>query len=237
MKKLVTLLLVLVLLVSLASVAMAAGEAKLVITADKTDPAPGEDVTFTFTLTAGSKGIEGVAFKVTADAGLTYKSHTTGAKFLLENFSSDTSKLHSVIAGTGTLETGSATGGLTGTAEILKVVYTVPATADAGTKFAVSVAQDTDWEIFGADDDVLVCDTSAAMAEVTVKSTVKKGDVSGDGKVTAADYALVLAHVKGTKLITDPAKLAAADVNGDGRITAADYALILAHVKGTKLLS
>ena len=57
------------------------------------------------------------------------------------------------------------------------------------------------------------------------------GDVTGDGKVTAADYSRLLAHVKKTNVITDEATLQAADVTGDGKITAADYSRLLAHVK------
>ena len=57
------------------------------------------------------------------------------------------------------------------------------------------------------------------------------GDVTGDGKVTAADYSRLLAHVKKTNVITDETILKAADVTGDGKITAADYSRLLAHVK------
>lgn len=62
-----------------------------------------------------------------------------------------------------------------------------------------------------------------------------KGDVNGDGKITLADYAKILAHVKGTSLLTGVA-LKVADVNGDGKVTLADYAKVLAYVKGTAQL-
>lgn len=64
---------------------------------------------------------------------------------------------------------------------------------------------------------------------------IKLGDVNEDGEITLADYAKILAHVKGTSLLTGTA-LKAADVNGDGKVTLADYAKVLAHVKGTALL-
>ena len=66
-------------------------------------------------------------------------------------------------------------------------------------------------------------------------TSIKLGDVNEDGKITLADYAKILAHVKGTNLLTGVA-LKAADVNGDGKVTLADYAKVLAHVKGTALL-
>ena len=67
---------------------------------------------------------------------------------------------------------------------------------------------------------------------IAVEQTeVLLGDVTGDLKVTAADYSRLLAHVKKVNLITDEATLKAADVTGDGKVTAADYSRLLAHVK------
>ena len=54
----------------------------------------------------------------------------------------------------------------------------------------------------------------------------KKGDVNGDGIVSAKDATLILKHSVG--LITlDTEQLDRADVNGDGRVNAADATLIL----------
>ena len=56
------------------------------------------------------------------------------------------------------------------------------------------------------------------------------GDVNGDGEITLVDYGNILAHVKGTKLLTGQ-NLKAADVNQDGEVTLVDYGKVLAYVK------
>ena len=59
----------------------------------------------------------------------------------------------------------------------------------------------------------------------------KKGDVNGDGIVSAKDATLILKHA--VELITlDSEQLDRADVNGDGRVNAADATLILKMAVG-----
>ncbi len=75
-----------------------------------------------------------------------------------------------------------------------------------------------------------------------VKSGLKvviaiKGDIDGNAKVTLADYAKALSHVKRVTLITDPLSFACGDVDGNGSITLADYAKILSDVKRINRLS
>ena len=60
--------------------------------------------------------------------------------------------------------------------------------------------------------------------ENTITSSIK-GDVNGDGKVTASDYVLVKNSIMGTYNLTDNQK-EKADYNNDGKITASDYVLI-----------
>ena len=64
-------------------------------------------------------------------------------------------------------------------------------------------------------------------------SVATKGDVDGDGDVTAQDASLVLQLVAG-KITPSTAGVAygAADVDGDGDVTAQDASLILQHVAG-----
>lgn len=54
------------------------------------------------------------------------------------------------------------------------------------------------------------------------------GDVSGDGKITAADARKALRHSAGLDILTGDS-LKAADVSGDGKVTAADARKILRH--------
>jgi len=59
----------------------------------------------------------------------------------------------------------------------------------------------------------------------------KKGDVNGDGSITAQDASLVLQFIAGKITISD-GQTDAADVNGDSSITAQDASLILQYVAG-----
>ena len=67
-------------------------------------------------------------------------------------------------------------------------------------------------------------------------TTLSKGDVNGDGRITVTDVTKVAAHIKGKKLLSEDEKLRA-DVNGDGTINVTDISKISAHIKGRKLLS
>lgn len=57
------------------------------------------------------------------------------------------------------------------------------------------------------------------------------GDISGDGKVTAKDYAMANAHVQKIDTLTDYPLKCGDVLKGDGKITAADAARINAHVQ------
>ena len=57
------------------------------------------------------------------------------------------------------------------------------------------------------------------------RTAYTKGDVDGDGTITANDYLLCKRHVLGTYTLTGSA-LGAADVNSSGTVTALDYGLI-----------
>jgi hypothetical protein len=59
----------------------------------------------------------------------------------------------------------------------------------------------------------------------------KKGDVSGNGSVTAFDASLILQYIVGDTTLT-AAQLTAADVSGDGTVSAYDASLILRYVAG-----
>ena len=60
-----------------------------------------------------------------------------------------------------------------------------------------------------------------------------KGDVNGDGYVTAVDYMLVRNHVNGKSTLTSGTdEYSRADVNGDGSITADDYKDIKTTIMG-----
>lgn len=61
----------------------------------------------------------------------------------------------------------------------------------------------------------------------------RKGDVDGDGKVTAADARLALRAAAGLAKLDTNAKIAA-DVNYDGKVTAADAREILRRAAGLK---
>ena len=61
---------------------------------------------------------------------------------------------------------------------------------------------------------------------------VVKGDVNGDGKITASDYVLIKNQIMGTISLDEKSKKAA-DVNGDGKISASDYVMVKNYIMGT----
>ena len=63
------------------------------------------------------------------------------------------------------------------------------------------------------------------------KLNSSKGDVNGDGKITAVDARMILQIVAGLKTYNDEIILTA-DVNGDGKISAVDARMILQIVAG-----
>ncbi len=61
------------------------------------------------------------------------------------------------------------------------------------------------------------------------------GDVNGDGKISAIDYARIANHILGRKVVTGY-ELEAMDLNRDGNVSAVDYARLANHILGRKLL-
>lgn len=56
------------------------------------------------------------------------------------------------------------------------------------------------------------------------------GDVNGDGKISALDYAYIKNHIMDVQKITKPLEKKAANVNEDEKISALDYAYIKNHI-------
>lgn len=56
-----------------------------------------------------------------------------------------------------------------------------------------------------------------------------KGDVNGDGEISASDYVLIKNHIMERKLLDSKAQ-ESADVNKDGEISASDYVLIKKYI-------
>lgn len=86
--------------------------------------------------------------------------------------------------------------------------------------------------------DVYESDKETYATTVKIKKIItgpKKGDISGDGKITISDVAKVAAHIKGKKILTEEQQ-AIADIDGNGKITISDLTRIAAYVKGKKLI-
>ena len=66
-------------------------------------------------------------------------------------------------------------------------------------------------------------------------TVIVKGDVSGDGRVTSADYLNVKKEFSGSGLLSGLFR-EAADINGDGKLLSSDYLQIKGHFKGTNSL-
>ncbi len=68
--------------------------------------------------------------------------------------------------------------------------------------------------------------------KVTDSATlVVKGDINGDGALTASDYIAVSAHVSGAAVLTNAYELAA-DTNYDDSVSASDYNLLMTQILG-----
>ena len=71
-------------------------------------------------------------------------------------------------------------------------------------------------------------DSNNKIAEYII---IVRGDVNGDGKITASDYVNVKNKIMGTVSLDD-IKTMGADVNKDGKVSASDYVLIKNHIMG-----
>jgi len=67
--------------------------------------------------------------------------------------------------------------------------------------------------------------------EVASYIIIVKGDVDGDGKISAADYVKIKNYIMGTASLSDIQKLGA-DANLDSNVSAADYVTIKNHIMG-----
>ncbi|WP_296586909.1 dockerin type I repeat-containing protein [Ruminococcus sp.] len=77
--------------------------------------------------------------------------------------------------------------------------------------------------------------SKSATFSITYDLKKQKGDVTGDGKVTATDVTKVAAHVKMKKMLTKEQQ-EQADIDGNGKVTITDLTKMAAHVKGKKMI-
>ena len=62
-------------------------------------------------------------------------------------------------------------------------------------------------------------------------SVVVRGDLNGDGKMSALDYVKIRNYLDGANSLSG-AYLKSADTSGDGRVTALDYVKVRNHLDG-----
>ena len=96
-----------------------------------------------------------------------------------------------------------------------------PTFLQAGASYTITVV--------AADAGALADTTSAS---VTVARARRKGDITGDGSVSAFDASAALSHSVGITVLTDTVAIWAGDVSGNGQVTAYDASLILQFVAG-----
>ena len=65
---------------------------------------------------------------------------------------------------------------------------------------------------------------------------VIRGDVNGDGKISAVDYVFIKNHIMNTNKLSSDG-LIFADVNKDGKVSAVDYVLIKNHIMNTNKIT
>jgi uncharacterized repeat protein (TIGR02543 family) len=66
----------------------------------------------------------------------------------------------------------------------------------------------------------------AGSTKVLTYTNIVRGDINGDGKISALDYVMVKNHIMRTSVISNKVNVRAADVNNDGNISALDYVSI-----------
>ena len=69
-------------------------------------------------------------------------------------------------------------------------------------------------------------ETYETRVDVKYDSTRQMGDMNGDGKITAADVALLYRYVRGNKTVIGSEAIKVADLSGDGKITVSDVSLL-----------
>lgn len=74
------------------------------------------------------------------------------------------------------------------------------------------------------------------LEEKEAYTLVKLGDVTGDGKVTSADYVRIKNYLRSKATLTNAEK-SAADPTNDGKITSADYVRIKNYLRGKATIS
>jgi hypothetical protein len=107
----------------------------------------------------------------------------------------------------------------------------VPAFADTGKTYSVTVRVSDNIVTGGG----VVPGTDTTMFNVTVNRSRGRGDVDGNGKIQAADAALILKHAANLVLLTNPAAQWAANIDGLG-ISAASASEILKAAAGLRTI-
>ena len=87
--------------------------------------------------------------------------------------------------------------------------------------------------VFAADTPAYTVDENGNITLDVVINLI--GDINGDGKANAKDYAIMKKHINKTSLLTDY-EFDCADINEDGKVNAKDYALLKKHINKTKPL-
>ncbi|MGN0966443.1 MAG: InlB B-repeat-containing protein [Candidatus Coprovivens sp.] len=67
---------------------------------------------------------------------------------------------------------------------------------------------------------------------LTEYTNIVRGDINGDGNVSAMDYVKIKNHIMGTNKITDPLLMKATDANQDNKISSMDYVRIKNIIMG-----
>ena len=65
---------------------------------------------------------------------------------------------------------------------------------------------------------------------VATYTNIVRGDINGDGKMSALDYVAVKNHIMGSSTITNDVFKTAADANKDNKVSALDYVQIKNYI-------
>lgn len=227
MKRIISLMLVLMLAVGMMSVAAFADGA---VTASKATSAGGyyAGTEFTVTVAVNKGGYAGLQMETAYGENLTLvdvemDSDLKGYSF---DFNGNVIWINCETDDEGNLDisNGAVNTDYTGDVAVLK--FKVNADAAVGTKETVSVTV----KAVDAEENIVISDASAGV-EITVEEMpFVKGDINGDGNVNIRDVVKLKQYIKNTSGTTGVVE-GAVDINGDGNVNIRDVVALKQYIK------
>lgn len=234
MKKILTALLAVIMIASTVSIAaFAAAPTPITLKAPEISASAGATVDILITAEdIGSDGLRSALFEVKTEGGLeitSRKLNPGGQKQLFDVVKGSHVRFYWVAEKTNQyIKSGDV---------VATITVTVPATAEKGDSFAITIIPSSDpgdffgGENFTGEDGEPAYGAVAQNGKIVIGDSMR-GDVNGDGKVNAKDIIAVMRHMLGNtpQDFNEPA----ADMDGNGKVNAKDIIAIMREMLNAK---